>query len=76
MADLVEKMLEFMSASPGQEVQTWPSFEPTASTYKVVSVDDHVVEPPDMFVGRLPARYAASGPHVVRGPDDARLLGV
>jgi predicted TIM-barrel fold metal-dependent hydrolase len=31
-----------------------------------VSVDDHVVEPPDMFDGRLPARYADEAPRVVR----------
>ncbi|MCU1449591.1 MAG: amidohydrolase 2, partial [Acidimicrobiales bacterium] len=29
-----------------------------------VSVDDHVVEPPDMFEGRLPARYADAAPRV------------
>ena len=28
----------------------------------LVSVDDHVVEPPDMFEGRLPARFAAQAP--------------
>ena len=28
----------------------------------LVSVDDHVVEPPDMFEGRLPARFADAGP--------------
>ncbi len=31
----------------------------------LVSVDDHVVEPPDMFEGRLPARYAELAPRVV-----------
>src|SRR5579863_2717564 len=30
----------------------------------LVSVDDHVVEPPDMFEGRLPARFAAEAPRV------------
>jgi predicted TIM-barrel fold metal-dependent hydrolase len=29
-----------------------------------VSVDDHVVEPPDMFEGRLPAKYADAAPRV------------
>ena len=31
-----------------------------------VSVDDHVVEPPDMFDGRLPAKYADEAPRIVR----------
>src|SRR5262245_61839817 len=30
----------------------------------LVSVDDHVVEPPDMFEGRLPAQYADRAPYV------------
>ena len=31
-----------------------------------VSVDDHVVEPPDVFEGRLPARYQDAAPRVER----------
>lgn len=31
----------------------------------LVSVDDHVVEPPDMFIQHLPVRYRASAPRVV-----------
>jgi predicted TIM-barrel fold metal-dependent hydrolase len=31
----------------------------------LVSVDDHVVEPPDLFDGRLPAKYADQAPKVV-----------
>jgi len=37
----------------------------------LVSVDDHLVEPPDVFVGRLPARYADQAPKVVRQDDGA-----
>jgi predicted TIM-barrel fold metal-dependent hydrolase len=32
----------------------------------LVSVDDHVVEPPDMFANHLPARYASLAPRVER----------
>ncbi|WP_436771590.1 amidohydrolase family protein [Yinghuangia sp. YIM S09857] len=43
---------------------------PTAGTPAelplVVSVDDHVVEPPDVWTSRLPARYRDTGPRVVR----------
>jgi predicted TIM-barrel fold metal-dependent hydrolase len=35
----------------------------------LVSVDDHLVEPPHMFEGRLPARYADAAPKVVRRDD-------
>ncbi len=30
----------------------------------IVSVDDHVLEPPTLFEGRLPARFADAGPRV------------
>jgi predicted TIM-barrel fold metal-dependent hydrolase len=33
--------------------------------YTLISVDDHLVEPPGMFVGRLPARFADRAPRVV-----------
>jgi predicted TIM-barrel fold metal-dependent hydrolase len=35
----------------------------------LVSVDDHLVEPPHMFEGRLPAKYAEHAPKVVRRED-------
>lgn len=34
-----------------------------------ISVDDHVVEPPDLFDGHIPARYEARAPRVVRTDD-------
>ena len=35
----------------------------------LVSVDDHLVEPPDMFEGRLPARFADVAPRVEKLDD-------
>ncbi len=35
----------------------------------LVSVDDHLVEPPDLFEGRVAARYADAAPRVERRPD-------
>ena len=35
----------------------------------LVSVDDHCVEPPELFEGRLPSRYADRAPRVVRQDD-------
>jgi predicted TIM-barrel fold metal-dependent hydrolase len=34
----------------------------------IVSVDDHVIEPPSLWVSRLPSRYRDSGPRVERLP--------
>ncbi len=35
----------------------------------LISVDDHIVEPPDMFDQHLPAKYRDRAPHVVRKKD-------
>jgi predicted TIM-barrel fold metal-dependent hydrolase len=35
---------------------------------KIISVDDHVVEPANVWSDRLPTRYADVGPRVVRAP--------
>jgi predicted TIM-barrel fold metal-dependent hydrolase len=37
----------------------------------IVSVDDHVVEPFDLFQGRLPKKYADKTPYVIEMPDGA-----
>jgi predicted TIM-barrel fold metal-dependent hydrolase len=36
----------------------------------LVSVDDHVVEPPDMFEGRVPAKFVDRAPRVVHLEDE------
>ncbi len=35
----------------------------------LVSVDDHVVEPPDMFAGHIPDKYKDQAPKVITKPD-------
>ena len=35
---------------------------------KIISVDDHVIEPPDVWQDRLPAKYKDIGPRVERHP--------
>ena len=35
----------------------------------LISIDDHVVEPPDMFRGHLPARYLDQAPHIVHNEE-------
>jgi hypothetical protein len=34
--------------------------------HRIISVDDHVVEPPDLWTSRLPARFQADGPRIIR----------
>ena len=34
----------------------------------IISVDDHVIEPPDLWQRWLPTKYRAAGPRVVSGP--------
>ena len=42
-----------------------PDPEPAVVKYTIISVDDHLVEPPDMFEGRLPAHLQDRAPRVV-----------
>src|SRR4051812_46451650 len=46
-----------------------PEPEPRERWATIVSVDDHVVEPPDAFVDRFPARFRDQAPRIV-GTDD------
>jgi predicted TIM-barrel fold metal-dependent hydrolase len=54
---------------PGHQVSFLPEPERAERRYTIISVDDHIVEPPHMFEGRLPARFAARAPHVVESAD-------
>jgi len=40
----------------------------------IVSLDDHVVEPPDVWTKRLPAKYRDVGPHIVLAPPGTPVL--
>jgi len=42
-----------------------PEPEPRQVRYTVISVDDHLVEPPDMFEGRLPTRLQSAAPKII-----------
>jgi predicted TIM-barrel fold metal-dependent hydrolase len=35
---------------------------------RIISVDDHVIEPPDVWTSRLPSKYHDVGPRIVRAP--------
>ena len=42
-----------------------PDPEPREVRYTLISVDDHLLEPPHAFEGRFPARFQDQAPHVV-----------
>ena len=42
-----------------------PDPEPADVRYTIISVDDHLVEPPDMFEGRLPTSLQSRAPKVI-----------
>lgn len=42
-----------------------PDPEPAEMRYTIISVDDHLVEPPDMFEGRLPGAFQQRAPKVI-----------
>ncbi|MGH9188253.1 MAG: amidohydrolase family protein [Acidimicrobiales bacterium] len=43
-----------------------PASKSKSEIPKIISVDDHVVEPPDLWTSRLPARYLDRAPRVER----------
>jgi predicted TIM-barrel fold metal-dependent hydrolase len=43
---------------------------------RIISVDDHVVEPPDLWTNRLPSKYLDRGPRVVRERGRFDLTGL
>jgi predicted TIM-barrel fold metal-dependent hydrolase len=43
--------------------------EPGPIKYPLISVDDHLLEPRETFEGRLPRKYAESGPRVIEDDD-------
>jgi len=59
--------LSFTAAKTGEERQVTflPEPERAERRYTVISVDDHIVEPPHTFEGRLPAKFGDRAPHVV-----------
>jgi hypothetical protein len=48
------------------EQEEWVTGSEVEQLPRVVSVDDHVVEPPDLWERRLPKRLRDRGPRVVR----------
>jgi predicted TIM-barrel fold metal-dependent hydrolase len=49
-----------------------PDPEPRAIRMPVISVDDHLIEPPDLFAGRLPAALQEGAPRLVEDSDGSQ----
>ena len=63
--------LSFTTAKTGEDrsVTFLPEPRRAERRYTVISVDDHIVEPPDTFTGRLPRKFADRAPKVVDTDD-------
>ena len=62
--DDLESRPGFFATSKPKEVTFLPDPERRPRHFTFISVDDHLVEPPEMFEGRVPARFADLAPRV------------
>jgi predicted TIM-barrel fold metal-dependent hydrolase len=64
--------------SPTESASTTSATATTSSSSGefpwIISVDDHVVEPPDLWSSRLPAKYKEIGPRVEMHPSGTPIL--
>ena len=63
--------LSFTKAKTGADrtVTFLPEPEKRPRKYTMISVDDHIVEPPNTFEGRVPAKFADRAPRIVDTAD-------
>jgi predicted TIM-barrel fold metal-dependent hydrolase len=76
MADLDELLANTSFTTGGKSrngVTFLPEPERRARKYTVISVDDHIVEPPHTFAGRMPATLADRAPRVVEKDDGSEV---
>ena len=69
--DEMSANLNFTTAKTGADRTVTFLAEPERADrrYTVISVDDHIVEPPDTFEGRVPQKFADRAPRVVETDD-------
>src|SRR3954469_21968569 len=58
---------------PSASIGLLPDPAPRPRRYTVVSVDDHLIEPPDLFEGRMPSALAEVAPRVVEQDDGTEV---
>ena len=63
----------FTTARRDGTVTFLPEPERRPLTYTVISVDDHIVEPPHTFGGRVPSRFAERAPRILEKDDGAQV---
>ena len=76
MADLDELLANTSFTTGGKSrngVTFLPEPERRARKYTVISVDDHIVEPPHTFTGRMPAALVDRAPRVVEKDDGSQV---
>ena len=54
------------------EVRFIPEPSPQKRWATLISVDDHIIEPPDTFAARMPAKYEALAPRVIETENGAQ----
>ncbi len=59
--------------NPTGKVTFLPEPERRTRIFPMISVDDHIVEPPHAFEGRYPAKYADMAPKVVEAADGGEV---
>jgi len=68
--DEIESRRGFLATGAKPEVIDWLPEPPRQDRHvTLISVDDHLVEPPHMFDGRVPARFADLAPRVMVDDD-------
>jgi predicted TIM-barrel fold metal-dependent hydrolase len=67
--DDLESRPGFFKTTKPEKVTFLPEPERRDRRYTFVSVDDHLVEPPHMFTGRVPRRFADAAPRVIEDDD-------
>jgi predicted TIM-barrel fold metal-dependent hydrolase len=50
-----------------------PDPAPRPRQFTIISVDDHLIEPPDLFEGRMPQHLVSQAPRVIEDPGGAQL---
>ncbi|HEX4219747.1 MAG TPA: amidohydrolase family protein [Acidimicrobiales bacterium] len=64
MVDIEETLMSMSVPEGGLTLRADPV--PALVVHPVISVDDHAIEPPDTFTGRLPRKFAETGPRIER----------
>ena len=68
-ADELYRRSKLVSDGRPRTVTFLPEPERRRRKYTVISAYDHMVEPPDVFVDRVPKRFAEDAPHIVEDED-------